>query len=323
MFDGIHVGHRMILENALRQARQHQAHSVVFSFANHPQVLISQTPTQLLSSLEERLAAFEAMGYTDALILDFTPELKNLSAADFVKTILVDHLAVRSVTVGYDHRFGAGRLGDGAFLTQCGQSYGFDTQIIDPVRVGDQIVSSTLIRKLLSYGDLEQANRLLGREYALEGPVEEGLQRGRQLGFPTANLAIPSQRLIPATGTYGGTAVVLGEAYPAVCNIGLSPTFGDQTAKRVEVHLLGYTGDAFYGESVRFYFSRRLRDERKFPSAEALIEQIRRDCAEVESEWKQDRDREDRIQNQTGHQKASDPTAGLSGEYSNPGMYTR
>lgn len=287
MFDGVHVGHRMVLENALREARLLGMRSVVFSFANHPQFLISQTPTQLLSSLEERLAVCEEMGFDDALILDFTPELKSLTAYDFVKTILIDRLATRNVTVGYDHRFGSGRSGDGAFLEKCGREFGFDAQIIDPVRVGDQIVSSTLIRKLLSYGDLDQANMLLGRDYFLEGVVEQGHQRGRTIGFPTANLSVQAHRLIPAIGTYGGSAMLGDTLYPAVCNIGISPTFGEGEKKRVEVHLLGYEGDGFYGETLRFDFRRKIRDERKFPSVDALVEQIRHDCELAEREWKQ------------------------------------
>jgi riboflavin kinase/FMN adenylyltransferase len=284
MFDGVHVGHRMVLENALREARLWNVPSVVFSFANHPQSITSQTPTQLLSSLEERLAAFEAMGFDAALIPDFTPELKSLTALDFVQQILVQRMGSKSVTVGYDHRFGQGRQGDGAFLTQCGQTFGFDSQIIDPVRVDDQIVSSTVIRKLLSFGDLVQANKLLGHSYRCTGVVEKGLQRGRELGFPTANLATEPHRLIPAIGTYGGSAWLQGKKYPAVCNVGLCPTFGDQTQKRVEVHLLNYQGAAFYGESLQFEFRRKLRDEVQFPSVEALIAQIRKDCAIIERE---------------------------------------
>lgn len=284
MFDGVHVGHRMVLENALREARLWKVPSVVFSFANHPQFVTSQTPTQLLSSLEERLAAFEAMGFDAALILDFTPELKSLTALDFVQQILVQRMGSKSVTVGYDHRFGQGRQGDGAFLAQCGQTFGFDSQIIDPVRVDDQIVSSTVIRKLLNFGDLTQANKLLGRSYSCTGVVEKGMQRGRELGFPTANLAIEPHRLIPAIGTYGGSAWLQGKKYPAVCNVGLCPTFGDQAQKRVEVHVLNYQGPAFYGETLQFEFRRKLREEVKFPSVEALIAQIRKDCAIIERE---------------------------------------
>lgn len=288
MFDGVHVGHVMVLENALRAARILGVPSVVVSFANHPQTLISRTPTELLSTLEERLSAFEALGFDHALILNFDEWLKNLPAEDFITTLLVQRLGVKSVTVGYDHRFGKNRAGDGELLKAAGLREGFEVQIIDPVRLkhpdqpdGGQIVSSTLIRKLLAYGDIEQANRMLGRPYTLTGTVEAGLQRGRQLGFPTANLALPPHRLIPANGTYGGYAVLNEQTYPAVCNIGLSPTFGDQPRKRVEVHLLGYEGPDFYGQPLTMHLVDKIRDERKFPSVDALVAQIQNDCQQV------------------------------------------
>jgi riboflavin kinase/FMN adenylyltransferase len=273
----------MVLENALREARILGVPSVVFSFANHPQFLISQTPTQLLSSLDDRLAMFEAMGFDVALILDFDQWLMSLPAQEFISLVLLEHLGTKSVTVGYDHRFGKGRAGDGEMLKAAGQEHGFNVEIIDPIRTADgQIVSSTLIRKLLSFGDLQQANTMLGRPYELTGLVEEGLQRGRQLGFPTANLSMNPYRLIPAVGTYGGYAELSGTRYPAVCNVGLSPTFGDQAHKRVEIHLLGYEGDAFYGEALTMHFTERIRDEQKFPSVDALIAQIQKDCRHVQ-----------------------------------------
>jgi riboflavin kinase/FMN adenylyltransferase len=290
MFDGVHVGHRLVLENALREARIHQVPSVVVSFANHPQFLISKTPTQLLSTLEERLEAFTAMGFDYALILDFNEWLKNLPAEAFIQQVLIEQLGIKSVTVGYDHRFGKDRSGDGVMLQQIGQQQSFDVQIIDPVRTalkpgegGGQIVSSTLIRKLLAFGDVEQAHELLGKPYHLDGLVEKGVQRGRELGFPTANLAIDAHRLVPANGTYGGYALLNEKRYPAVCNIGLCPTFGDQSAKRVEVHLLGYQGPSFYAETLRMTFLEKIRDEVKFPSVDALVRQIQQDCQTVKA----------------------------------------
>jgi riboflavin kinase/FMN adenylyltransferase len=317
MFDGVHTGHALVLENALREARIRQLPSVVVSFADHPQILTAQTPTPLLSSLEERLDRFASLGFDHALILTFDATLKNQSAEAFIQTVLLEHLGIRSVTVGYDHRFGKDRRGDGDLLKRTGQRHGFDVQIIEPVRIlipgvnaetstnggpmvsGGQIVSSTLIRKLLSYGDMTQANHLLGYPYALTGLVETGAQRGRDLGFPTANLSVGARRLIPGSGVYAGFARLmprqlpgfptpdrqpaseppsLRDTWPAVCNIGLSPTFGDQLEKRVEVHLLDYGGPAFYGERLQMTFGQRIRDERKFTSVDALISQIRQDC---------------------------------------------
>jgi riboflavin kinase/FMN adenylyltransferase len=292
MFDGIHVGHIMVLENALREARLLKIPSIVVSFTNHPQFLISKTPTQLLSTLDERLKTFEKMGFDHALILDFDEWLKNLAAEDFIQLILLEHLNAKSVTVGYDHRFGKNRAGDGDMLKRYGQQNGFDVQIIDPVRThvdlpegGGQIVSSTLIRKLLAYGEVEVANTLLGHAYAITGLVGGGLQRGRELGFPTANLTVEAHRLIPGNGTYCGSALLKGVTYPAVCNVGLSPTFGDQSHKRVEVHLLNYTGADFYNENLSMRFTHKLRDEQKFANRQALITQIEADCQLARQYW--------------------------------------
>jgi len=284
MFDGVHTGHQVVCESAVRQGKLLGCPALVFSFTNHPQSVLSQTPTLLLSSLEDRLAQFEALGFDYAVMIDFDASLKNRSAQNFVEDILVDHFHAQHVSVGYDYRFGNDRQGNGLYLQQSGERLGFTVQIIDPVKVHDQIVSSTLIRKLLTHGVIEEANPLLGRLYPLTGTVIQGVQRGQQLGFPTANLAIDTHRVIPATGTYGGVARLNGVTYKAVCNIGLSPTFGDVTEKRVEVHLIGYNGPSFYGDVLTFCFAEKIRDEQQFSSVEALIRQIAADCRQVEAQ---------------------------------------
>jgi riboflavin kinase / FMN adenylyltransferase len=287
MFDGIHVGHQMVLETALKEARVKNIPGVVVSFTNHPQVLISQTPTLLLSSTRERLKMFEEMGFDIVVLLEFNAWLKNLSAETFVSQILLWHLGVKSVTVGYDYRFGNNRSGDGLVLSKSGQAFGFTVQIIEPVRVlttpgrkgYGQIVSSTLIRKLLSYGDVALAAQLLGMAYQLPGTVVHGLARGRKIGFPTANLAVAEGRLIPQSATYGGKAQLNGVWYPAVCNIGTCPTFSDDNPhQRVEVHLLNYQGDLFYDVALTMQFLYKIRDEQKFDSVAALKNQITLDC---------------------------------------------
>jgi riboflavin kinase / FMN adenylyltransferase len=284
MFDGIHLGHRMVLEKALHESRFLGVESVVVSFANHPQHLLSKTPTHLLSSLEERIQQFQILGFDHAVFLEFDDAFKSIPAGQFVEHFLVNTLHSKCVCVGYDYRFGKDRVGDGEFLTALGKIHRFNVQIIQPVRVHEQIISSTLIRKLLSYGDLETANTLLGRTYHVTGMVEPGFQRGRTIGFPTANLRCDDMRLIPALGTYGGQAFLNAVAYPAVCNVGLSPTFEDPSqpaSKRVEVHLIGYQGAEFYDKPLTMVFEQRLRDERKFPSVNELIRQIQHDCTTV------------------------------------------
>jgi riboflavin kinase/FMN adenylyltransferase len=280
-----------VLENALRDARVNGWQSVVFCFSNHPQSLLSQSPPKLLSSAEQRLSTFEQMGFDHAVMIPFDTQIQHVSPRQFVETILIHGLNAHSVTVGYDFRFGEHGAGETHFLAQCGTTFGFKAQIIQPIRSQDQIISSTIIRKLLTYGDLEQANRLLGYPYRLEGTVIQGDGRGRTIGFPTANLAIAPERLIPATGTYSGIATVSGKKYPAVCHIGTCPTFlENQLEKRVEIHVLDYQGEAFYGTSMQFEFLHKLRDEQKFNSADALVAQIHQDCAKarvVAEQWQE------------------------------------
>lgn len=289
MFDGVHLGHRMVLENALREARKYSLQSVVFSFTNHPQHVLATTPLPLLSTLEERLDTFEKMHFDAAVLVPFDNTLMQLPPETFIDAILHQALQAKSVTVGYDFRFGRNRAGNGALLHTMGKAMGhkgFETHVIEPVRCQQQIISSTVIRSLLSYGDIPQANTLLGYKYFLEGTVIHGDQRGQQLGFPTANLHIEHpHRLIPAQGTYCGWATVQERVYPAVCNLGINPTFHSETTcrpLRFEVHLLHYTGAAFYNDSLKFEFAEKLRDERKFDSLDALIAQIQQDCDTAE-----------------------------------------
>lgn len=279
MFDGVHLGHRVVLNQALDFARARGLKSLVLTFENHPQTVVSKTPLPLLSTTEERLQAFAEMGFDAALVLDFTPQLRELTADRFVQDVLVEGLHAQMVSVGYDHRFGADRRGDGEFLKASGQRHGFEVAIVEPIRVDEQIISSTMIRKLLAYGDIEQAGRLLGHPYRVCGQVERGVGRGRTIGFPTANITLPPLRLLPKQGVYAGWADLNNGEPPmaAVCNIGVSPTFGDQTQARLEVHVLDYEGD-LYDTPLCFTFTARLRNEMAFASPQALIEQIHADC---------------------------------------------
>ncbi|MCA9806961.1 MAG: bifunctional riboflavin kinase/FAD synthetase [Cyanobacteria bacterium HKST-UBA06] len=282
-FDGVHLGHQMVLSNALRKAAILNGPSVVFTFANHPQSLISKTPTPLLSTLDERLERFEVMGFDAALVLAFTPELMAMPAVAFVQQILIETLHVKAVSVGYDHRFGKDRQGDGAFLSEQGKQHGFDVVIVEPVSRNHQIISSTVIRKLLTYGDLTTANALLGYPYPLTGTVVHGLGRGQQINVPTANIELPPNRLLPANGVYAGYATLLDShmRWPAVANMGVCPTFGAQATPRLEVHLLDYDGETLYGRNLRFECIDRLRPEQSFASVEALVEQIQLDIAQA------------------------------------------
>lgn len=283
-FDGVHTGHKVVMDSALRYGHIHHLSTGVFTFSNHPQSVLSSTPPQLLSSFEERLAHFEAMGFHQVVCPPFDESLKNITAHNFLTSILRDTLHARAITIGYDFCFGQNRQGNGLYLKQEGLEQGIThTEIVEPVKVNDQIVSSTLIRKLLNYGDVQQANTLLGQSYTLKASIIKGKQNGRQLGFPTANLDTlqlkQHHRLIPAVGTYCGWGTIKNTPYMAVANIGYSPSVNGGTAQpRVEVHLLNYDGpQECYGESLEFSLVHRLRDEQTFNSLEALTTQIKTD----------------------------------------------
>lgn len=292
MFDGVHVGHTLVLENALRQARLQQVLAVAVTFEQHPQVLLSQTPTPQLSSLNDRLQAFAQMGFDATVVLRFTEGFRAWTADAFIQTFLVDTLKACSVSVGYDYRFGKHRQGDGTYLrdasAQLPLAQRFDVQTLDPVTVDEQIVSSTLIRKLLSTGRLEHANALLGRPYAVQGEVVHGQHRGRTIGFPTANLALLPDRLCPQRGVYAGWAAIVNPTlaqmpctrWPAVCNIGTAPTFAADgtTQATIEVHVLSPAPESLYGQTLCMQFTHHLRDEQRFSGAEALVTQITADC---------------------------------------------
>lgn len=283
-FDGVHAGHRVVMDSALRAAKQHGLLSGIFTFSNHPQSLLTSTPPRLLSSFEDRLNAFEAMGFDVVVCPPFDEAMKNIKAQDFIDTILYNTLQCRSLSVGYDFCFGQNRQGNGAYLQHEGPKNGIEhIHVIEPVKVDGQIVSSTLIRKLLTYGELEQAVNLLGHPYILSAPIIQGKQLGRQLGFPTANMDMTTlkqhYRLIPANGVYGGFSIIDSTPYRATINIGHSPSVDGGTPQpRIEVHLLDYSGTDFYKQNLTLHLTHRLRDERRFDSLDALKMQIQSDC---------------------------------------------
>ena len=256
-FDGVHRGHRVVIEEALRAGLR----SAVVTFDPHPRAVLGYE-VQLLASLERRLELIEALGPDDLLVVPFTPELSRLEPEAFVEAVLRP-LGARVVTAGEGFRFGAGRRGDLALLA----AKGIDVR---PVPLVDG-VSSSRIREHLRAGDVEEAARLLGRPAEIEGTVVLGDQRGGTLGFPTANLAVPPELLVPAYGIYAGEA----RGHRAAVSIGVNPHYGG-LERRVEAFLLDFEAD-LYGERLRVELWRRLREERAFRSEAELVEQIARD----------------------------------------------
>jgi riboflavin kinase/FMN adenylyltransferase len=277
VFDGVHRGHQRLLARAREAAGD--GCGVVFSFPNHPlSVLAPAYQPRMLLSEERKRTILDRLGVDVLISPHFTPELANLEPGEFIERVIVKACRVERVIVGFDFRFGRGGGGDAAFLKSAGERHGFEVEVLPPVYHREWPISSTRIRELIEEGRAHTAMEMLGRPHELEGPVIHGFGRGTALGFPTANLVFDARFAMPGSGVYAVLATVDGgnRAYRAMMNIGVSPTFAG-TEYRPEVFLLDYEGDSLYERRMRVYFIERIREERKFPDAEALIERIRTD----------------------------------------------
>ena len=276
-FDGVHRGHRKILERVQRVATERGATSVVMTFDPHPpRVVRPDKAPALLMTKEQKLEAIADAGVQGAAIVRFTPELSRWDPETFVRTVLVDWLRVGEVWVGANFLFGHDRAGNFSLLRTLGGRYGFKAEKIDPVRYKDFVVSSTRIRRLVSEGRVDEAGALLGHQYVLDGTVVLGDQRGRTIGFPTANLCTANE-LLPPHGVYATTTRIGEIVYPSVTNIGTRPTVDQSGRATVETHIFNLNRD-LYGASIRVGFVQRLRDERAFESLDLLRAQIDADC---------------------------------------------
>jgi riboflavin kinase/FMN adenylyltransferase len=279
-FDGLHRGHMKIVERVRRGAIEHGVTPVVLTFDPHPtRVIRPDKAPKLLMTLSQKIETIAQAEIAGVAVVRFTPALSLWSPDEFVERVLVNWLGVSEVWVGANFLFGHNRAGDSVRLRALGAQWGFRAEKIDPVRYKDVIVSSTAIRLLVSEGRVDEASALLGRQYFVDGEVVPGDGRGRVIGFPTANLRTANE-LIPPRGVYATVARIGHVMQPAVTNIGVRPTFGDGSAEAVETHMLDRAGD-LYGEPLRLHFVKRLREERAFPSVDALQAQIALDCRQA------------------------------------------
>ncbi|HKB10005.1 MAG TPA: bifunctional riboflavin kinase/FAD synthetase [Vicinamibacterales bacterium] len=276
-FDGVHRGHRKILERVRRVAGERGATSVVMTFDPHPpRVVRPDKAPPLLMTKPQKLESIADAGVQGAAIVRFSAALSRWDPETFVRTVLVDWLHVGEVWVGANFLFGHDRAGNFSLLRVLGSRYGFKAEKIDPVRYKDFVVSSTRVRRLVSEGRVDEAGALLGHQYCVDGTVMRGDQRGRTLGFPTANLCSENE-LLPPHGVYATTARVGAIVHPSVTNIGTRPTVDQSGRTVVETHIFNLDRD-LYGQSIRIGFVQRLRDERAFESLDALRAQIGADC---------------------------------------------
>ncbi len=280
-FDGVHLGHQHLLREMVTFAKEQGAVPGVLLFDPHPRkVLFPERPFEMLLDLEKKLELISRLGVEVAYLVPFDLETSRLEPEQFVREVLVERLCILGVFVGFNYRFGRGAAGTPEDLRAYGERYGFAVRVTPPVTVRGLLVSSTAVRSALREGDIARARLLLGYWPVLAGRVSPGDRRGASLGFPTANLALPEDLVIPRVGVYAGRALLEGESFPAVLNIGTRPTFGEGLTKRCEVHMIGYRGAA-YGKRLEVELYRRLRDERKFRDGEELARQIARDVEEA------------------------------------------
>jgi len=274
-FDGIHLGHQKILNGVLERARATDLMAAVLTFYPHPsRVLRPETAPALLATLKQRLSGFEAAGTDAALVMRFDVELAKVSAEDFVRKYLVEILRARAVMVGGNFKFGHRQAGDVKLLEDLGLRWNFEVHVVPPVVADGVVVSSSAVREALGEGRVEDAARLLGRPFALEGEIRPGTGQGRKLVVPTLNLAT-EQECLPKNGVYATQTLVEGKTYQSATNIGVRPTFNG-TRLAIESHLFDFNENLARGQmAVRFYC--RLRDEQKFASPEALKKQVLRD----------------------------------------------
>jgi riboflavin kinase/FMN adenylyltransferase len=281
VFDGVHLGHRAVIERATTDARRFGGNAVVVSFDPHPmRVLRPDKAPRLLTSTGHKIRLIRSLGVEHLLMLHFDAALASTPPEVFIHTLHAHARPLREICVGHEWSFGRNRAGNLALLRRMGDELGFDEVGVPAVKIGGEIVSSTLIRRAVQTGDLKRAATLLGREYTILGTVVEGDHLGRRLGFPTANLSAHSEQF-PPDGVYAVEARHRGEMIPGVVNIGVRPTVKAAGGQRLlELHLFDFDRE-IYGEEIEVFFRRFLRSEIRFPDVASLQAQIGRDAAEA------------------------------------------
>lgn len=317
-FDGVHLGHHHLLHPMIKAARREGAVSAVITLHPNPlEVLAPERPVTYLTTLEERMQRLAALGVERAIVLRFDRQVAATPARDFMEH-LTQHIRLRQLWAGARFALGKGRQGDVPFLQALGKELGYTVQVVNPLRVGGETVSGTRIRQLLEAGRIEEAAALLGRLPTLPGRVARGASRGRDLGYPTANLEVPPQLAWPANGIYAMRVLLDGRWLDGVGSIGVRPTFESDGRRQLEVHLFDFDRD-LYGAELVVKFVARLRDELKFDSVEALIAQMDRDAAQARAILAQAREPAvvPRTEALSRHTKY---VQGMVGSMANPGL---
>src|SRR6266481_7090557 len=282
VFDGLHLGHQLIMKTIVERARATGAVPTVITFDPHPRALLHpESAPPLLQTFDQKIEALGVLGIEQTIVIHFDQNFAQIRAEEFLQSVIAERLHAKEVYLGCGFAFGHGREGNIDLLRSVSQSLGFFADEVSEVRLRGRRVSSSRIRELLQQGHVNIARRMLGRPYGVEGRVVRGAERGAKLGFPTANLH-PQNRVIPRNGVYVTAALIDGQWRRSVTNIGTQPTFGPANESSVETFVMNWTGD-LYGDVVRVRFLHRLREEKRFDSIEELKSQINRDVSRAQN----------------------------------------
>lgn len=277
-FDGVHKGHQKLIERINIQAKENDGESIIVTFHPHPRIVINpeDKSLRLLNTIEEKISLLETYGVDNLVIVPFSRDFSEQSAEEYISNFLVKNFQPKNIVIGYDHKFGKNRSGDFHLLEKMKEQYGYSMEEISKETLDDIGISSSKIRNSLQQGEIKLANELLGHNYTLTGTVVRGMQNGRKLGFPTANIQVNDEyKLIPKTGIYVVRVHVANETHKGMLSIGYNPTF-EGKEQTIEVNILDFDKD-IYGSSLTLEFIDFIRNEKKFDSIEALIEEIKND----------------------------------------------
>lgn len=280
-FDGVHIGHKKLIDLTTEIAKEKNLNSVVFTFENHPIEFLYKKKIERLTSPIRKYEIINELGIEEIVSIEFNYDIKNMTTEEFSKKILLDKLNASDVIMGFDSRLGNGKEGKVEYLYEVGKTMGFDVHIVEPVLVDNMRVSSSFIRELLKNGEVKRVKHFLGRDHEVSGVVVHGKKIGRILGFPTANIELDYDVLLPQKGVYYCKVLVDGKYYDGATSIGNNPTVKDKGFS-VETHLLNFEGD-IYGKTIRLNFLDRLRDEMKFMSLDDLKFQMNKDVLKIKN----------------------------------------
>lgn len=275
-FDGVHLGHQEIIKDLVHSAKTNHAKSVVITFDPHPRkVLQPDLPLQLIQSVEEKIIVLQTTGIDYLIVIPFNKAFSQLSSLEFIEKILVEKIGCKKLVIGYDHHFGKNREGSFEYLKNNSGLFGFEVKEISAKKIDETKISSTAIRKYITEGDIEKVNQLLNYTYFISGKIIDGEKIGRTIGFPTANIAIHPDKLIPKIGVYLAKIEVDNKSFFGMLNIGIKPTFGKHVLG-VEMHIFDFNED-IYNKTVKLLLYQRIRDEIAFNNVNELIDQLQKD----------------------------------------------